>query len=289
MSETTCTNCPAGGFILTDPGQRVELYWNTSIYTVLWPITSMDIYDSAATLSADDTYTGRTMKGYNAGEAVAQWDCVYWDQTATEYMISDNTGDNAATTPDSLKECQFVATTTGSNGAELVVLKEGLIRNDAWNWTIGLPIYLSTAGDYTQTPPTSASAFLQEAGIAISADVMHFKPKPVDFTRRRIATDADGGTLTCLEVQNTTWEVTGASTIVGPALSECPVQDFSITSGVAGAVVYDPNAADDTRIDGVAKGDGVAWTSGSALGDTITVQTYDTDTLIGLSNGWTAP
>jgi hypothetical protein len=63
MSETTCTNCPAGGFVLTDPGQRVELYWNTSIYTVLWPITSMTIIPTVITDADGIALTAAQMNG----------------------------------------------------------------------------------------------------------------------------------------------------------------------------------------------------------------------------------
>ena len=69
MGDTTCTNCPAGGFILTEPGQRVELYWNTSIYTVLWPITSIDIAVPVPNIADPDNWTLTTNFGHYTGNA----------------------------------------------------------------------------------------------------------------------------------------------------------------------------------------------------------------------------
>jgi hypothetical protein len=84
MGETTCTNCPAGGFILTDPGQRVELYWNTSIYTVLWPITSMTIIPMVITDADGIALTAAQMNG------------VVYETSAGDVDIPDGECDAAA-------------------------------------------------------------------------------------------------------------------------------------------------------------------------------------------------
>ena len=61
-----------------------------------------------------------------------------------------------------------------------LILISGLIRNDAWNWTVGGvsgQVYLSaaSAGALVQTVPGSGS-YLQALGEARSADVLHFAP-----------------------------------------------------------------------------------------------------------------
>jgi len=53
----------------------------------------------------------------------------------------------------------------------------GIARDDSWAWTVGGMIYASeTPGAMTQTPPSTAGAFVQPIGIATHADRMLFKP-----------------------------------------------------------------------------------------------------------------
>lgn len=52
----------------------------------------------------------------------------------------------------------------------------GYIRNDAWNWTVGGLIYLSTTATLTQTKPSSASDAIQVLGMATHADRLFFSP-----------------------------------------------------------------------------------------------------------------
>jgi hypothetical protein len=49
-----------------------------------------------------------------------------------------------------------------------------VIRNDAWAWTPGGTLYLSTTtGGLTQTAPSTAGEIVQQVGFAISADVAY--------------------------------------------------------------------------------------------------------------------
>lgn len=237
---------------------------------------------------ADGGYRGHVLLGTAGANLTAgQW--VYKASADSKMELCDRDSTTAE-----VNECDGLVVADASEDASVTYMTYGLIRLDTafdWSGTPGLPIYSSnTAGGSTESRAISASEMPQQLGYNVdSVDYMFVDVRPPDFSLTRIATDADGETLTCLEVQNTIWEVTAAATIVGPALSTCPVQNFTICASVAGAVVYDPNAADDTIVDGTAKGDGVAWTSLSALGDCITITQYDADTLFGLSNGWTAP
>lgn len=57
------------------------------------------------------------------------------------------------------------------------VLLRGFMRKDAWNWTVGGLLYLSTtAGEMTQTPPNGTDDVIQVLGWAYSADVVYFDP-----------------------------------------------------------------------------------------------------------------
>jgi hypothetical protein len=68
--------------------------------------------------------------------------------------------------------------TSAQSGANVCgVIVKGIVRNDAWNWTPGGPIYLSTtAGGLTQTPPAATTNKVQVVGWAISADEMFVDP-----------------------------------------------------------------------------------------------------------------
>ena len=58
-----------------------------------------------------------------------------------------------------------------------VALAGSFVRDDTWNWTTGSPLYLSeTAGDMTQTVPTTDGAFVQVVGVALEPDVVYFNP-----------------------------------------------------------------------------------------------------------------
>lgn len=59
-------------------------------------------------------------------------------------------------------------------------LLQGIVRNDAWNWTVGGLIYLSTtAGALTQTAPSGTDDVIQILGVATHADRMYFNPQLV--------------------------------------------------------------------------------------------------------------
>lgn len=47
------------------------------------------------------------------------------------------------------------------------VLNRGKLEEPSWNWTLDLPIFLSTSGNLTQTPPTTG--FSLKVGFPITA------------------------------------------------------------------------------------------------------------------------
>lgn len=70
-----------------------------------------------------------------------------------------------------------VATASISADAAGVILLEGVVRDDSWNWTVGGEIFTgTTAGAMTQTAPSGSGDQVQVVGIALTADVVLFRP-----------------------------------------------------------------------------------------------------------------
>lgn len=113
----------------------------------------------------DDTYDGLTITGRAAGEAITQWDLVFFNSSDSEWHQAD--ADAAGEFP-----ARGIAVAAGTDGNALTVLVQGIVRNDGWAWaTIGGPIYLSdTAGGLTQTAPSTTGDAVQIVGWAMSDD-----------------------------------------------------------------------------------------------------------------------
>lgn len=116
---------------------------------------------------SDDTWTGTTISGLNAGATIAQWEAVYLGGSST-WLLADANG--SGTYP-----ARGLATAAYSSTDPATILVLGTVRNDAWNWTPGGAIYLSaTAGGLTQTPPATSGDKVQQVGFALTADIAFF-------------------------------------------------------------------------------------------------------------------
>lgn len=116
---------------------------------------------------SDDTWTGTTVAGLNAGATIAQWEAVYLGGSST-WLLADANG--SGTYPS-----RGLATAAYSNTDPAVILVHGTVRNDAWSWTPGGAIYLSgTAGALTQTAPSTSGDKVQQVGFALTADIAFF-------------------------------------------------------------------------------------------------------------------
>lgn len=126
-------------------------------------ITSPQISLTAAH-GTDDTYTGITMIGLNAGATIAQWEIVYLGGSST-WLLADANG--SGTYP-----AAGIAVAAYSSTNPATILKEGTVRNDAWNWTPGGRLYMSaTPGALTQTAPSTSGDKVQDVGFALTADI----------------------------------------------------------------------------------------------------------------------
>jgi hypothetical protein len=122
----------------------------------------------AGSLPVDDVYSGNSIAGLNAGATIAQWEVVYMG-TGFEWLLADANG--SSTYP-----AIGLAATAGTDNNAMTVVTGGVVRNDAWNWSVG-PIYLSaTPGALTQTAPSTTGDKVQVIGFALSADSMLVKP-----------------------------------------------------------------------------------------------------------------
>ncbi len=116
----------------------------------------------------DDTYDAAAqITGLNAGATIAQWEAVYLSSSST-WLLADANG--SGTFP-----ARGLAVAAYSNGNAAIVLTIGTVRNDAWSWTPGGTIYLSTtAGGLTQTQPSATDECIQAVGFALDADRAYF-------------------------------------------------------------------------------------------------------------------
>jgi hypothetical protein len=119
--------------------------------------------------STDHTYSGMSAEML-AGGAIGAQDLVCIHTTTSEVVVADASAVGTA-------RAIGIAPAAISDTATGTVLLQGFIRDDSWNWTTGGVLYNSeTAGDLTQTAPTTDGAFVQVVGIALSPDVAYINP-----------------------------------------------------------------------------------------------------------------
>ena len=119
--------------------------------------------------STDHTYSGMSAEML-AGGAIGAQDLVCIHTTTSEVVVADASAVGTA-------RAIGIAPAAISDTATGTVLLQGFIRDDSWNWTTGGVLYTSeTAGDLTQTAPTTDGAFVQVVGIALSPDVAYINP-----------------------------------------------------------------------------------------------------------------
>ena len=94
---------------------------------------------------------------------------------AALYLAADGHYDEADADSSATMPCTALALETGTGSKRVLIM--GMIRNDAWNWTPGGKVYVSTTtGALTQTAPSGTGDQVQVVGVAISADVIRFTP-----------------------------------------------------------------------------------------------------------------
>ena len=125
----------------------------------------------ANTEAADVTGSGIIRTG-TAGENVSFGDVVYMKSDGKLWKADANA---AGLFP---AMAMALGTITANNSGSFLL--RGQARNDAWNWTVGGIVYLSTtAGSMTQTQPAATDDCIQVLGVAFpNADTVNFNPSP---------------------------------------------------------------------------------------------------------------
>ena len=125
-----------------------------------------------ALLSADGKYSGTTRDGV-LGATLAFGDLVYLNTTDQRWELANA---NAEATSGGVTLAIVLA--SGDDGDTRLLLTEGYVREDDWNFTdYGKALYVSTTtGDMTQTVASGSGDILRVVGFAeTTANEIHFK------------------------------------------------------------------------------------------------------------------
>ena len=124
-----------------------------------------------ATPDTDHTANGPQTSTLNAGYGSAIMDLVYLNANG-KWLEADA---DATATSINLLGMALEAKTDGQ--AMNVALSGSFVRDDTFNWTIGVPLYISgTLGAITETKPSGTGDVVRTVGYAVTADVIFFAP-----------------------------------------------------------------------------------------------------------------
>jgi len=111
-----------------------------------------------------------------AGEGVIFGDIVYIKSDGKLWKADANAA--------GLFPAQFMAIATIATDTTGLFLRDGFATLSSWNWTAGLPLYLSTtAAGMTHTAPAATDDCIQVLGYAMSATTVSFRAS-TDFLTR---------------------------------------------------------------------------------------------------------
>lgn len=95
--------------------------------------------------------------------------------SAALVMNTDGNYENADADVIAKMPCVALALETGTGNKK--ILLQGYITNEAWSWTPGQPVYVSsTTGELTQTAPSSSGQQVQIVGYASKTNTIYFNP-----------------------------------------------------------------------------------------------------------------
>ena len=125
-----------------------------------------------ATPDSDHTANGPQTATLNAGYSSTIMDLVYLASSG-KWLEAD--ADAAGAAAINLLGISLEAKTDGQ--AMNVALSGSFVRDDTWNWTIGVPLYMDTTdGAITATKPTGSGDAVRTVGYAVTADIIFFSP-----------------------------------------------------------------------------------------------------------------
>ena len=120
--------------------------------------------------TSDHTYSSSECVSFTAGESLVFGDICYMKSDGKMWKAKAN----VATTMPGI----FLAVATISAEAAGLFVCSGIVRDDTWNFTVGVIVFVSaaTGGLLTSTAPAVATNFVQPVGIALTADIILMKP-----------------------------------------------------------------------------------------------------------------
>lgn len=144
----------------TSPSLGGDLDLNTNSILVSQTQTSSGDYE------ATNKFSG------TAGESLSQFDVVV--------LQSDGQYDKAlADTQANVKgRCAIVLDSSISSGSTGNFSEDCIIKNTGWSFTVGAELFIdpSTAGDITETVPSTSGDQIRKIGEALSSDTIRFNP-----------------------------------------------------------------------------------------------------------------
>lgn len=141
--------------------------------TVEGGIPQWSDFNILKTLGADNSFTGITI--VLTATSVTAFGKVCYINASGEAALAD--ADAIATSGACVICVETAGIDAAASGKFLII---GSARDNAWAWTIGGLIYLSTAvGTMTQTAPSGANDVIQVLGVALNADTILFNPQLV--------------------------------------------------------------------------------------------------------------
>lgn len=154
--------------VTTDAKGRVSAL--TSVAITYPTITDVTVTEAPG---SDLTVSGIKIS-VTAGEALAFGDPVYIKSDGKAWIADANTAGKFPAIG--------IATATAAANGSIVVLLLGMARKDAWSWTVGGIVYLSTSSGLTQTLPSATDDCTQVIGIAEAATRIYVNPQLVYIT-----------------------------------------------------------------------------------------------------------
>ena len=140
----------------------------TNIYTSTADITVLRFVKA---LTSDHTASGH-IEEFVAGEDVVFGDVCYFKSDGK--MWKGNAGVSTTMPVHAMSVEDITTANTGS------LILNGWVRDDSWNWTPGVLLYMSSGSSgVTSTVPSTSGDMVQTIGWAYSADVIYFNPSTV--------------------------------------------------------------------------------------------------------------
>ena len=139
-------------------------------------ITAITLSGSMAmngTPGSDHTANGPQTNTFAAGYTTTLMDLVYMG-SGSKWLEADSDA-----TGTSINLLGIALEVGDDTDAINVALPGSFVRDDTWNWTPGVPLYVSgTLGAITATKPTGSGDIVRTVGFAVHADYIYFNPSP---------------------------------------------------------------------------------------------------------------